>query len=157
MHKKSGGQFVRPFVFYKKSNLLKHTFVVCIIFDKNAGGKMNCDIDKLATILGLSQYQKSVLMANRDAYNMSRLVKRGCALYAPRAASRNIFDFVRCIFCGRRADLIGRDKMLVRNTRGIDFRARGFYSAPVGRYRYYADDAGNIIARDVFIRETGRK
>ena len=40
--------------------------------------------------------------------------------------------------------------MLVRRMRGIKFFAGGFYSVPVGRgCRYYADDCGNIITRDM--------
>lgn len=120
---------------------------------------MNSDIDKLADVLGLSAYQRNVLKSNPDAYNLSGLIKRGSALYAPRnATSHKLLNFLSVIFFGRSADLIGKNKMLVRNTRGIEFRTGGFFSAPIGRqYRYYADDCGNIITREVFMRETYRK
>ena len=48
---------------------------------------MNSDIDKLADVLGLSTYQRNVLKSNPDIYNLSRLIKRGSALYAPRNIS----------------------------------------------------------------------
>lgn len=125
---------------------------------KNGAG-MNSDIDKLADVLGLSTYQRNVLKSNPDIYNLSRLIKRGSALYAPRnISSYKFINFLFGVFFGNHADLIGKNKMLVRNTRGIEFRARGFYSAPVGRqYRYYADDCGNIITRDDFFREISRE
>ncbi len=120
---------------------------------------MNSDIDKLATIMGLSNYQKNVLKSHPGVYKLSGLIKRGKALYAPRYVTSNkILNFLHILFCGKTADLIGNDKMLVRNSRGIEFYAKGFYSAPIGRrYRYYADDSGNIITRDCFIQEIGRK
>lgn len=125
---------------------------------KNGAG-MNSDIDKLADILGLSAYQRNVLKSNPDIYHLSGLIKRGNALYAPRnATSHRLLNFLSILFLGRPADLIGKNKMLVRNSRGIEFCAGGFYSAPIGRqYRYYADDCGNIITRENFIRETCRK
>ncbi len=119
---------------------------------------INQDIDKLAVALGLSAYQKNVLKSNPGAYKLSGLVKRGGALYAPRIASSHVLlNFIYRLLYGRSADLIGYDKMLVRNTRGIEFRNGGFYSAPIGRFRYYADDCGNIITRSTFMRETARK
>ncbi len=120
---------------------------------------MNSDIDKLANLLGLSSYQRNVLKANPDIYKLSGLIKRGRALYAPRnITSHKILNFLYVLFLGKSADLIGKDKMLVRDSRGIEFCAGGFYSAPIGRrYRYYADDDGNIITRETFIRETYRK
>lgn len=120
---------------------------------------MKSDIDKLADILGLSAYQRNVLKSHPDVYNLSGLIKRGNALYAPRnATSHRLLNFLSILFLGRPADLIGKNKMLVRNSRGIEFCAGGFYSAPIGRkYRYYADDCGNIITRENFIRETCRK
>lgn len=120
---------------------------------------MKSDIDKLADILGLSAYQRNVLKSHPDVYNLSGLIKRGNALYAPRnATSHRLLNFLSILFLGRPADLIGKNKMLVRNSRGIEFCAGGFYSAPIGhQYRYYADDCGNIITRENFIRETCRK
>lgn len=136
-------------------------FILSHIYNRmiKSGAGMNSDIDKLADVLGLSTYQRNVLKSNPDAYNLSRLVKRGDALYAPRnATSRRFLNCLYALFFGRTADLIGKNKMLVRNTRGIEFCAGGFYSAPIGRqYRYYADHCGNIITRETFIRETCRK
>ncbi len=116
---------------------------------------MNPEIDKLAQVLKLSAYQKNVLKSHPEVYKFSGLVKRGCVLYAPRVAkSHVVLEFFLRMVYGRSADLIGEDKMLVRRTRGIDFRAHGFYSAPIGQYRYYADEHGNIIPRAQFMRET---
>ena len=110
--------------------------------------EMKCNIDTLAHMLNLTDYQANVLKSRPDVYKLSGLVKRGHALYAPRVSSFSFLDILGCIFLGRRADLIGGDKMLVQNTRGIEFFADGFYSAPIGKYRYYADDNGNIVTRD---------
>lgn len=111
---------------------------------------MKSDIDKLANMMGLSEYQKNVLKSRPDAYNLSRLERRGNVLYAPRVTSCGLCGFFNLIFCGRVVDLIGKNKMLVRRMRGIKFFAGGFYSVPVGRgCRYYADDCGNIITRDM--------
>lgn len=119
------------------------------------GNVMNPEIDKLARALNLSVYQENVLKSNPDAYKLSGLIKRGAVLYAPRVATSHVFlNFLGRIFYGRSADLIGENKMLVRRGRGIDFRAHGFYSAPIGQYRYYADGDGNIITRATFLRET---
>ncbi len=120
---------------------------------------MNSEIDKLADILGLSTYQRNVLKSNPDVYKLSGLIKRGSALYAPRNMTSNkVLNFLYVLFFGKAADLIGCDKMLVRNTRGIEFCSGGFYSAPIGRkYRYYADDNGNIITRESFMQETRKR
>ena len=50
--------------------------------------------------------------------------------------------------------LIGKNKMLVCNRRGVQFFARGFYSVAVGRYKYYADENGDIISRRAFMQRT---
>lgn len=81
---------------------------------------MNIEIDKLASVMGLTQYQTNVLKARPDVYNIRRLVKRGSVLYAPRSI-HGVVGFVRRMFYGRPADLIGRDKMLVCNQCGIRF------------------------------------
>ena len=104
------------------------------------------DIDKLATSMGLSSYQKNVLKSNKDAYKLNQLIKHGCVLYAPRA-THSISNFVRRILFGRPVDLIGKNKMLVRNQCGIQFFSHGFYSVPIGRFKYYADENGDIVAR----------
>ncbi len=119
---------------------------------------MNGDIDLLAEKIGLTSYQANVLKSNRGAYKLSRVVKRGCALYAPRVlSSYKLIDFIMGAVFGRPVDLIGKNKMLVRRGRGIIFGARGCYSAPVGRYRYYADDNGNIIHSADFMRKEKHK
>ncbi len=107
---------------------------------------VNADIDKLATVMGLSAYQKNVLKSNQDAYKLNRLIKHGCVLYAPRT-THSMSCFIRRILFGRPADLIGTNKMLVRNQRGIHLFSHGFYSVPVGPFKYYADENGDIVAR----------
>lgn len=114
---------------------------------------MNADIEKLATVMGLSQYQKNILKSNSAAYDISHLVKRGDVLYAPRVTHSFIQSFCD-LFIGRSADLIGKNKMLVCNRRGVQFFARGFYSVAVGRYKYYADENGDIISRRAFMQRT---
>ncbi len=108
---------------------------------------MNADIEKLANAMGLSQYQTNVLKSNSAAYDIARLVKRGSVLCAPRN-SHSIFNFLCRVFSGRAVDLIGKNKMLVCNQRGIKFFAHGFYSVPVGPYKYYANENGDVVARN---------
>lgn len=112
---------------------------------------MNSHLDKLSDMLRLSPYQKEVLAAGEGKYNMSRLVKRGGLLYAPygaRGAAAVVADLLR----GRRADLIGPSKTLVRDMRGIKFHAAGFHSVRIGRFTYYADASGAAISRRAFLR-----
>lgn len=108
---------------------------------------MNTRIDEIVVKMGLSQYQANVLRSHPDIYVLSKLVKRGCVLYAPRA-THGFYNFIQRLIMGRRGDLIGYDKMLVHNQYGIKLFLDGFYSAPIGRFKYYADDKGNIVARN---------
>ncbi len=105
------------------------------------------DIDMLAQNLNLSPYQRGVLRENYNEYDISRLVVRGGALYAPRRGKRAIFARARDIVLGRRADLIGVDKTLVRNRRGIKLYSGGKYSIDIGQYRLYADSSGRPTSR----------
>ncbi len=113
---------------------------------------MVADIDKLAIAMGLSQYQKNVLKSNMAAYNFGRLVKRGTVLCAPRAV-HSLRMFLCRVFSGQAVDLIGKNKMLVCNQRGVKFLAHGFYRVTVGPYTYYADENGDIVARDSVIQQ----
>lgn len=115
---------------------------------------MRCDIEKLSEILNLSPYQRQCLQTNE--YNLGRLQKRGGVLYAPYRASgfwRGISRIVR----GAPADLIGKNKMLLRGQRGIQFSAGGYHRVRIGRFVYYADPDGQAVSRDIYIRATGRE
>ncbi len=70
---------------------------------------MNTRIDEIVVKMGLSQYQANVLRSHPDIYVLSRLVKRGCVLYAPRA-THGFYNFIQRLIMGRRGDLIGYDK-----------------------------------------------
>ncbi len=107
-------------------------------------------IDALANNLNLTPYQRQVLKSNRDEYDMTGLVMRGGALYAPRRRKKGMFSRARDMLSGRSADLIGRNKTLLCDVRGIRFYAGGYYSVPVNNDVFYADATGRIISRDVF-------
>lgn len=110
---------------------------------------MRCDIEKLSEILNLSPYQRQCLQTNE--YNLGRLQKRGGVLYAPHRVTgfwRGISRIVR----GAPADLIGKNKMLLRGQRDIQFSAGGYHRVRIGRFVYYADPDGQAVSRDIYYR-----
>ncbi len=112
---------------------------------------MNPQIEKLSRMLNLSPYQSQALAMGGEKYNMSRLVKRGGLLYAP-YNMRGIFGAASDMLRGRRADLIGHSKTLLRAQRGIKFYADGYHCVRIGRFMYYADATGAAISRRAFMR-----
>lgn len=112
-------------------------------------------IDMLTRTLRLTSYQSYVLKNNMEKYNVGRLVKRGGVVYAPYNC-RGFGSFFMKLFCGRRADLIGQNKVLVRNRRKIKFCNGGYYCVHIGRYTYYADAMGHNISREEFLHKTAR-
>jgi len=116
---------------------------------------MDAQLEKLSDLLSLSPYQKNTLAAGVDKYNMSRLVKRGGVLYAPYGA-RGLTGAVADFFMGRRADLIGQNKTLLRAQRRIKFFRGGYHCVRIGRFMYYADASGAAISRRAFMRGIGR-
>lgn len=109
-------------------------------------------IGKLAERLRLSPYQAYVLENNCHKYDLSRLVKRGGILYAPYLSNgANRFRDVLSRICfGPRADLVGMERILVADQRGVKLYAMGFYSAHKRGMKYYADASGNRINRHIF-------
>lgn len=108
------------------------------------------NIDLLCDTLGLSPYQRDVLKANYEKYDITRLVKRGGVLFAPHAHRGRLFAAAVRLLRGVPADLIGRQKMLLRGQRRVKFYADGFHSVNLGRFRYYADAAGQTVSYEVF-------
>ncbi len=109
-------------------------------------------IDKLTYSLRLTPYQSNILKHNVNKYNMGRLIKRGGVIYAPHA-SHGIYAYVVKLLRGVRADLIGQNKILVRNKRNIKFCNHGYHCVTLGRFKYYADAMGHNISKDEFFRE----
>jgi hypothetical protein len=83
---------------------------------------------------------------------MSRLEKRGGVLYAPYVA-HGFWGRVSHVLFGARADLIGKNKTLLRAQRKIRFYANGFHCVKIGRYTYYADASGQVMSQQDFKRE----
>ena len=110
-------------------------------------------IDCLAQNLNLSSYQTNKLKMDYDKYNISRLEKRGGILYAPYVV-HGFWGHVSSVFFGRRADLIGYNRMLLRAQRNIKFCANGYHCVKVGRYTYYANAIGDVVSRSEFMRQT---
>lgn len=108
-------------------------------------------INHLSYMLRLTPYQSNVLKNNKDKYNIGRLVKRGGVVYVP-YVSRGIWAWCVKNLCGVRADLIGQNKILVKNRRNIKFCKNGFYCVKIGHFVYYADAMGRGISRDAFLR-----
>ena len=131
------------------SYLLGSVCAVCIIYCKK-GGFMDTHFDRLAHNLNLSHYQSNRLKAHYDRYNFSRLQKRGGVLYAPYAV-HGFWQYVRRILLGVRADLIGQNRVLLRNQRNIKFCKNGYHSVRVGRQTYYANALGQVVSQQEFL------
>jgi len=104
-------------------------------------------IERLARNLNLTPYQGYILQQNAHKYNLGKVVKRGALLYAPYKCelARSWADGVAKIFLGSRADLIGPDRILVYDQRGIRLYNSGHYRAVDGYgNHYYADHNGYI-------------
>ncbi len=114
-------------------------------------------IDALAQNLNLTSYQRQVLESNYQHYDVSGLVMRGGALYAPRRRRSGVFARARDMLSGRAADLIGRNQTLLRDVRGIRFYAGGYYSVTTDDSVFYADPDGRVISRAAFRRAVRRR
>jgi hypothetical protein len=90
----------------------------------------NRQIDMLAQHLRLTPYQAYILEKNNTKYDFSRLVKRGGILYAPYRCDdrRGFAEYCARMLFGPRADLIGADRILVSDRRGIRIYPTGFDS-----------------------------
>jgi hypothetical protein len=77
--------------------------------------------ERMARSLHLTPYQLYMLEQNAYKYNLRKLIKRGNVLYAPYKSelSRGFRDGIRKIVLGARADLIGPDRMLAIDQRGL--------------------------------------
>lgn len=112
------------------------------------------DIDDLAKLLSLSQYQYDVLKSNYKKYDISGLVKRGGVLYAPYLLKTDsLSSLIRTVLYGKHADLIGQNKMLASGKKKIKFYAGGFHCVCLGRFKYYADKNGRVVSRNKVMRE----
>ena len=109
-------------------------------------------ISNLTHLLRLTPYQSDVLKSNINNYNLGHIVKRGGVIYVP-YVSRGIYAWIIKKICGVRADLIGQNKILIRNKRNIRFYKNGYYCVKIGRYIYYADSMGHAISRNEFLQE----
>ncbi|MBD5400457.1 hypothetical protein HDR61_01775 [bacterium] len=78
---------------------------------------MDNGFSQLTELLNLTPYQAAALSAGADKYDFARLEKRNGNLYAP-YAERGIYPSIVKFIRGRRADLIGGDRMLERARRG---------------------------------------
>ncbi len=114
-------------------------------------------IDALAQNLNLTPYQRAVLESNYNHYDVSGLVMRGGALYVPRRRRGGMIGRACDVISGRSADLIGRNKTLLEDARGIKFYAGGYYSVTVDKSVFYADAQGRVISRAAFRRALRRR
>ena len=111
---------------------------------------MHKNINTLCDLLGLNQYQKGKLKLHYERYNIAHLEQRGGVLYAP-YATRGLRKKIESFLFGTRADLIGKNSVLLRARRGIQFCAKGYHCVRAGRYTYYADASGRVISRREFM------
>lgn len=82
------------------------------------------------------------------------MVKQGNLLYAPYRCndSCGICDFFSKVINGPRADLIGADRMLIKNQRGIKIYNDGCFKALVNGECCHGDAFGNPIKHSNCIR-----
>ena len=111
---------------------------------------MHKNINQICDLMGLNQYQSGKLRMHHERYNFAGLQQRGGVLYAP-YATRGIWQYIGKVLFGVRADLIGKNHMLLRAQRGIKFCANGYHCVRVGRYVYYADASGRVVSRREFM------
>lgn len=114
---------------------------------------MSISIEKLSEYLNLTPYQTYMVEKNSHKYDLDRLVKRGTVLYAPYKCklAHGFRDHIEKLIWGPRADLIGADRLLVQDKRGIRVFASGFYrSEDSFGHKYYADFSGHRIRRKRF-------
>ncbi|MBQ5700142.1 MAG: hypothetical protein IIV74_02520, partial [Alphaproteobacteria bacterium] len=122
--------------------------ILCVLQRDN---NMHKNINQLCELMGLNKYQACKLKTHFERYNFDGLQNRGGVLYAP-YVTHGFWQYVgRCLF-GARADLIGKNSVLLRARRGIKFYANGYHSVRAGRYTYYADAAGRVVSRDEFLQ-----
>ena len=111
---------------------------------------MHKNINQLCDLMGLNQYQSGKLKIHCERYNFARLEQRGGVLYAP-YATHGLWEYIGKVLFGVRADLIGRNHMLLRARRRIKFASNGYHCFRVGRYVYYADASGRVVSRREFM------
>ena len=111
---------------------------------------MDTNFDTLVKMLNLNNYQVNKLKNCLDRYDLSGLQKRGGVLFVPYVEHGVWQRLVRHLF-GPRADLIGADRMLLRNQRNVRFCKNGYHSVRVGRYTYYANALGQVVSQQEFL------
>ncbi len=111
---------------------------------------MHNNINILCDLMRLNQYQSGKLKLNYERYDFARLEQRGGVLYAPYAA-RGLKEKIESFLFGKRVDLIGKNSVLLRARRGVQFCANGYHCVRAGRYTYYADASGRVISRREFM------
>lgn len=82
-------------------------------------------LERISRAMCLTPYQLYMLEINADKYNLRRLVKCGNLLYAPykNEICHGFISGIKKIFLGSNADLIGPDRLLVFNKRGIKIKS----------------------------------
>ena len=93
---------------------------------------MHKNINTVCELLRLNQYQSGKLKLNCERYDFARLEQRGGVLYAPYAV-RGLWERFQNLLFGKRADLIGKNSVLLRARRGVKFCANGFHCVRAGR------------------------
>lgn len=111
-------------------------------------------VQRLSALLRLTPYQTYILEKNCKKYDFSRLVKRGMVLYCPYLCDdkKRIVEYVARLLFGPRVDLVGPDRLIIQDQRGVRVYSSGFYSARRNGLKYYADPVNNRVARNMFWR-----
>jgi len=111
-------------------------------------------IADLSQRLNLTYYQVCVLEHNFYKYDMGGLVKKGGILYAPYQNDEpsGFYDLFVKIIRGRRADLIGADRILIYNQRGIHVYTEGCCLVRRNGKKYHLNAFGDPICCRNFIR-----
>ena len=110
-------------------------------------------IESISERMRLSPYQSQILLTYKYKYNLDGLRKRGDALFAPHHCNgaRGTTDLLKRFWSGPRADLIGSDRMLAVDQRGIKLYDCGTYRASDDNGNpYYADMRGQPISKSLF-------
>ena len=106
------------------------------------------EVERLIDLMRLSPYQAHIIRNFYYKYDLSGLKKTGPVVLAPYRSETcsGLRDSIGRLVMGRRADLIGSDRILAQNQRGIKVYPGGFFKASMSGRRCYADPHGNVIS-----------
>ena len=116
-------------------------------------------IGMIIELLHLTPYQAYMLEQHGHKYDLDRVHKKGQIMCAPYKSNScyGLRDCYHRVFHGPRVDLIGADRVLVCDQRGVKLYSGGLYHARDDQGDiYYADHMGNKLSKMEFVKGSGK-